>query len=197
LHGENVELASLTSISFNANASPKYYLDSVLNTLHCPKLRTMNISSMVHEWDTMYFEDLQHTLALAHPAYPELSSMELNYIDCNEFFTNFDFTELPELRSISLVGCTSPVAVLRLLLPSILQDRTNGNCVWPLLQNVLIRTLDAEDFDGLCEVISYRIAIGRPISCVTMGSCSYGKFPDKVRWMKEHVQLEVQLAWIN
>jgi hypothetical protein len=190
LRGENAELASLRCFSFNADATPKCFLESLLNILRCPKLEMMTI----HSWDGTIIDsdDLVAnvtTLALTIPAYLELRFMELYGIECAQFVANFDFTLLPKLETISLMRCTSPIPFLRLLLPS--QEGVNDKgCIWPSLRHIQLSHLQPVDFDYLCKVISYRQTTGGPIESVTIDPGSLDRFPEKVSWMEQHVQVQ-------
>jgi hypothetical protein len=149
----------------------------------------MTISS----WGDITPFEIEDSLDMALPAYPELHFMNLKGVECDQFVANFDFTHLPALETISLVGCTSPTAFLRLLLPS--QDRANNDHIWPLLQNIRLGCLDAVAVDYLCEVILYRCAIGKPIKSVKFGSHSFENSPEKVDWMKQRVKVQRVVCW--
>jgi hypothetical protein len=175
LEGEHVEFASLRSFTFSANVFPKYCLESLLGTLRCPKLKKMTI----FPWDGSDHHFLADTQALPVPIYPELQYLELQTIDCDPFVANFDFTQLPALETISLSYCTSPMSVLRLLLPS--QGKVNNSeCIWPMLRNVQLAGCDVTDFDGLREVISYRRTIGKPIEAVEINRLPSSQYFDEL-----------------
>jgi hypothetical protein len=44
--GENVEIATLRSLSFSAYASLRYFIASMLTTIHCPAVELMSISAL-------------------------------------------------------------------------------------------------------------------------------------------------------
>lgn len=156
LQGKHVEIATLRSLSFSANAFSKYCIQSVLSTIRCPALESLTISGF-DAWD-----NLSPTQHLPIPPLPALRSIKLYRINCNQFVTNFDFTHLPALESISLRECTFPIALIRTLLPS--QGRASGDVVWPVLRVINLWHLDTKDFDCLREAMSHRHACGKPIS---------------------------------
>ena len=188
LQGENVEIPSLRSLSCSADGSPKYWIDSILNIIHCPALESLAISGLEDAFDE--WDDLE---ALPVPPFPALRSITLTEIECTEFVNYFDFTHLPALDTISLLSCTSPMALLQLLLPS--QGKVNSDIVWPALRVIKLSHLDAEGFDGLCEVISHRQACGKPIKAVAFDPTSLRRFPEKVEWMKQHVTVHRGSLW--
>src|ERR1700683_690325 len=139
-----------------------YSVESVLNTIRCPALESLTISGV-----EVLDNGLSSTQALLTqpspiPPLPALRSIQLCDIDCDQFVTNFDFTHLPALESISIRGCTSPMALLRTFLPS--QGSPGGDVLWPVLRVIDLWHLDTKDFDCLHEVISHRRACGKLIS---------------------------------
>jgi len=178
LQGEHVEIATLRSLSFSANPSINYSVESVLNTIRCPALESLTISG-VEVWDNG-LSSMQALLTQPSPIppLPALHFIKLCDIDCDQFVTNFDFTHLPALESISIRGCTSPMALLCTLLPS--QGRAGDDVLWPALRVIDLWLLDTMDFDCLHEVISHRHACGRPIS-VTLDPEVLQNFQSKSR----------------
>jgi hypothetical protein len=181
VRGGNVEIATLRSFSFSADEPS---IGSILNTIRCPGVESMNISS-VEEWEGMDLSELPSIQALPLPPFPLLRTLELNGIECDKLATNFDFSYLPVLHTISLSSCTSPMALLRLLLPY--PNLTGNGIVWPLLQVIKLSHVGAEEIDGICRIITHRIASGNPIDTIYFDPVSLGKFPDKVEWIKQHV----------
>jgi hypothetical protein len=179
LRGDKVEIATLRYLSFTADASPKYYIDSLLNIIRCPGLQSMTISAHNRGMPPSIIS------ALPLPQYPALNSMELCGINCTQFSDHFNFTQLPALETISLIRCTTPMALLRILAPS--ESIADNDIFWPRLRDMNLSHLGAEEFDGLCEIISHRLTCNRPITTVHIDPRSLEKFPKKVQWMKQYL----------
>ena len=187
LRNVKVEMGSLRVLSFTAELSDKCYLKSILNTIHCPNLGSMTISARDH-FGCMGPAHISSTHTPLVSPYPMLHSLELFGLNCIELAEQFDFTQLPSLATISLIRCTSPMAFLRILLPS--QGNNDKNCFWPLLRVIKLTHLGVEEFNGLCEIISHRIACDRPIETVQIDPRSLDTFPEKVEWMKLHLVVQ-------
>ena len=182
LQGEHVNMATLRHFSFFANPSPKYGIESVLNTIRCPALESLTIS----KFDGWYAVDhISSPQTLPLPPFPFLRSLELCRCFGSEFVNPFDFTHFPALDTISLTGCTDPMSLLHVMLPT--QGKDDSDDVWPALRLIRLNYLEASEFDGLSEVIAYRQTCGKPIQAVSLGSASMKKYPEKVEWMKQHI----------
>jgi hypothetical protein len=191
LRGEFVEIATLRSLSFSAaTESPKYCMDGILNTIRCPAVESMSIFCRDF-WNGGQRPWLSSALPL--PRFPALRSMKLVRIHCDQFVKYFDVSSLSGLRIISLSHCTSPMALLCLLLPS--AGRVETESVWPLLKVVELTQLGEEEVEGICSIISHRHACGKPLEAVKSDINSLEKFPEKFEWMKQ--QVAVQCVWFS
>lgn len=191
LQGEHVDIPTLRHFSFFANPSPKYGIESVLNTIRCPALESLTISSF-NGWYAV--DDIFSPQTLPLPLFPFLRSLELRRCYAFEFVNAFNFTHLPALDTISLNGCTNPMGLLHVMLPT--QGKDDSDDVWPALRLIRLNYLEASEFDGLSELIAYRQTCGKPIEAVSLGSASMKKYPEKVEWMKQHVTVQ-PWEWSN
>jgi hypothetical protein len=71
----------------------------------------------------------------------------LEGIECNTFIKHFNFTKLPTLDTISLMDCTSPIAVFYPLLSS--QAKTDSDILWPALCIIKLCHLGANNLNDL------------------------------------------------
>ena len=186
LQGEKIEIATLLSLAFSAKGSLKYYIDSILSTIHCPALESLAISGL--DLEDEYAWDLPYTQALSFPLSTKLRSIKLEGIECDTFIRHFDFTKLPALDTISLMDCTFPMAALCPLLSS--PAETDGDILWPAFRVVKLCRLGANDFNDLSDIISHRRACGKPIEIVAIDSVSLGKFAEQVEQIKQHVVIQ-------
>ena len=185
LQGEHVDIPTLRHFSFFANSSPKYGIESVLNTIRCPALESLTISS----FDGWYaVDDIISPQTLPLPLFPFLRFLELGRCYTPGFVNAFNFTHLPALDTISLNGCTGPMWLLRVMLPT--QGKDDSDDVWPALRLIRLGYLEASEFDELSELIAYRQACGKPIEAVSLGSTSMKKYPEKIEWMKQYVAVQ-------
>lgn len=182
LQGYGVEMASLRHFSYTSTKSPKYYLEYLLNTVCCPNLKSMALSTKGGSSPP----DISSRQRMTLPLYPALHTLELHGFNCAEFVEHFGFIQLPALQSISLVGCHSPMALLCTLLSS--ESRIDG--LWPSLRAMKLSHLGATDFDSLCEIISFRHANNRPMEVAQIDPYSLEQFPDKVEWMRERLTIQ-------
>ncbi|KIM89645.1 hypothetical protein PILCRDRAFT_1976 [Piloderma croceum F 1598] len=127
--GAYIDIPTLCSFSFSADASPKYCIDGILNAIHCPALESLTISNL-NAWGSVQLLELPSMQALPMPPFPILRSLELSGIQCTQFAEHFNLTHLPALNTISLTNFESSMAVLHLLLP---QGINNSCNVWPVL----------------------------------------------------------------
>jgi hypothetical protein len=79
--GEYVEIATLRFLSFRADASPKYCIESVLSTIRSPALELLTIT-VLDQWNGLRPRALESTHAIPLPLFPVLRSMELKGIKC-------------------------------------------------------------------------------------------------------------------
>jgi hypothetical protein len=182
MQGENVEIVTLRSLSFSAAASPRYCIAGMLDTIRCPAVESMSISPLA-EWDIP--EDSTYTPPL--PPFIRLRYLKLIEIDCYKLARNFDFSSLPALHTIELCHCPSPMALLRLLLPS--ADQANDRTVWPELQVINLSHVGTEEIDGICRILTHRSSRGQPIDTIIFDPVSLEKHPVEVGWMKQHVNV--------
>jgi hypothetical protein len=185
--GAYINIPTLRSFSFSADASPKYCIDGILNAIRCPALESLTISNL-DAWGGVQPPELPSTQALPMPPFPMLRSLELSGIQCAQFAEHFDLTHLPALDTTSLTNCESPMAVLHLLLP--IQGINNGGNVWPVLRVIALSHLGLKEFDDLCNIILHRRACGRPIVAVEIDPVSLRNFPVQVEWLKQHVTVQ-------
>jgi len=186
LQEQKVEIPSLRYFSFTAVASLKYYPESLLNTIRCPNLELLTISA--HSWwggVGMRLGDISFAQPLSLASYTMLHTIELPGINCAEFVEYFDVIELLALDTISLIDCTSLMALLRILLPS--EGRADNVICWPLLRIIKLSHLGVDEFNGLGEIISYRQACDKPIEIVEIDPRSLDSFPAEVEDMKQHL----------
>lgn len=180
LQGGYVEIPTLRFLSFSTNGSTKHSVDSILYTVRCPALQSLTISNL-----KTWYNLPSSTEKLPLPPFYALRSIKLDRVECSEFIQHIDFTHLSALETISLTECTSIMALLRYLIPS--QERVGSDSIWPVLRVIEISYLDAEEFDGLCKIISHRRACDKPIEIVAIDPIGLKKFAEKVEWMKQYV----------
>jgi hypothetical protein len=181
VQGIFVEISTLRFLSFSANASPKYCIESILNTIRCPAIESMTISGLEDVYS--FARSGMHPLPL--PPFPSLRTMELNQISCSKLANNFDFSHFFALHTISLTDCTSVMALLRLLLPT--SGGADRETVWPLLRVIELTHVGAKEVDGICKIIWHRQACGKPIEAIVLDPVSLDRFPERVDWMEQHV----------
>jgi hypothetical protein len=87
LQGNYVEIATLRFFSFSADASPKYYIETILNTIRCPAIESMTISTL--ELDDEYAPARPGMQAFPLPHFPLLRSIKLNGLGCSKFANFF------------------------------------------------------------------------------------------------------------
>jgi hypothetical protein len=182
--GAYINIPTLRSFSFSADASPKYCIDGILNAIRCPALELLTISNL-NSWGGVQPSELPSTQALPMPPFPMLRYLKLSWIQWAQFAEHFDLTHLPLLDTISLTNCKLPMGVLHLLLP--IQGREN---VWPVLRVIALSHLDLKEFDDLGNIILHRRACGRPIVAVEIDPVSLRNFPVQVEWLKQHVTVQ-------
>jgi hypothetical protein len=184
LAGEYVEIPTVHSFSFSAIASPKYFIETILNTIRCPAIESMTISA--HESDRLIHPFEPSSLqALPLPSFPLLRSMELHGMSCGKFSKNFNFFHHSPLQTISLLLCSFPMSFLRPLLPS--TDGVDVGFVWPALQTIELSRIGEKEVEGICRIISHRHACGKPIEAISIDPISLENFPDEVENMKQYV----------
>jgi hypothetical protein len=181
IQGIYVEITTLRFLSFSANPSPKYRIESILNTIRCPDIESITISGL----EDVYLSPRPGIQPLPFPPFPLLRSLKLDAIRCDKFANNFDFSHLPTLHTISLTDCTSPVALLRLLLP--ISGRVDRGTMWPLLRVIELTHAREKDANIICQIIYYRVACGKPIEAIVFDPVSLERFPEAVEWMKQYV----------
>jgi len=184
LKGEYVEIPTLRSFSFSAIASPKYFIETILNTIRCPAVESMTISGLDLDPDDL-IQPLLQPRALPLPSFPLLRSMELYGMSCSKFAKNFNFIHHSPLQTISLLLCSFPIALLRPLLPS--ADGVDSGFVWPVLRSIELGDIEENDVDGICRIVSHRHACGKPLEAISIDPISWKKFPEKVEYMKQYV----------
>jgi hypothetical protein len=184
LLGQGIDIATLRSFSFSADASPKYCIDGILNTIRCPSLESLTISNLDFLGGVQPME-LSFTMGLPTPPFPTLQSFKLSGIECAEFAEHFDFTHLPALDIISLTDSESPMALLCSLLPF-----RGSNSVWPVLRIIALSHIGPKEFDGLRTIIFHRRACGKPIETVLLDPASLENFPEQVEWLKQHATVQ-------
>jgi hypothetical protein len=170
LVGEYVEIPTIRSFSFSAIASPKYFIETILNTIRCPAVESMTISSLQ---------------ALPLPSFPLLRSLELYGMSCGKFSKNFNFIHHSPLQTISLLLCSFPMTLLRPLLPS--TNGVDGGFVWPALRIIELSHIGEKEVEGICSIVSHRHACGKPIEAISIDPISLEKFPEKVEYMMQYV----------
>jgi hypothetical protein len=178
--GEGIEIATLRCFLFSADASPKYVVDGILNTIRGPGLKSLTISNLDGFGGAQLME-MSSTEPLPVPPFLNLRSLKLSGINCVEFAENFDFTHLPALDTISLSRSKSPMALLRFLL--LFKGR---DTVWPALRAIAISHLGSQEFEELRQIILHRHVFGKPIEVVLFDPVSLKKFPEKLKWFKQH-----------
>ena len=179
IQGIYVEIATLRFFLFSANASRRYCIESILNTIRCPAIVSMTICGLKNPY-SFAPPGIQ---PLPLPPFPLLQSLELNRIKCGKFINNFDLSHLSALHTISLADCTSPAALLRLLLPI----SGGADTVLPLLRVIELTRIGEEEANIICEIIWKRQACGKPIEAMVFDPVSLDRFPERVEWMKQHV----------
>jgi len=173
-----LQLSSVRSLSIAAEMSPQFQLYSLLYTLNCPDLQSLMITAVPPCYNIQESVRRQgHQLR----TYTSLRSLELRFVDCSKLGPDFNVTLLPALTHITFVSCLSTTALLGILLPD-KEDEGKDNDLWPLLQVIRFESFNWRDFDGLCEVISYRLRCNRPIARVEFSRTSLQWIPiDKLR----------------
>ena len=178
--GEGIKIETLRCFSFSADASPKYVVDGILNTIQGPGLESLTISNLDGFGGAQPMQ-MSSTEPLPVPPFFNLRSLKLSGINCIEFVENFDFTHLPALNTISLSRSKSPMALLRFLL------LFNGrDTVWPALHAIAISHLGSQEFEELRQIILHRQVFGKPIKVILFDPVSLKKFPEKLKWFKQH-----------
>jgi hypothetical protein len=79
---------------------------------------------------------------------------------------------------------------MAVLSPLLSRAERESDILWPALREVKLCRLGADEFDGLCDIISHRHACSKPIDVVAIDPASLEKFPKKVEWMKQHVTVQ-------
>jgi hypothetical protein len=182
MRGENVEIATLRSLSFTAKASPRCCIGGILDTIRCPAVESVSISQLA-SWEESPFA---YTLPPL-PPFTRLRSLELIRIECHKLARHFNFSSLPALHTIVLRNCPSPMALLRLLLPS--ADNANNGTVWPELRVIELSHVGANEIDGICKIITHRSSCGQPIDTIIFDPVSLETHSVEVEWLKQHVNV--------
>ena len=194
LQGEYVEIATLRSLSFSAIVEHQYSIETILSTIRCPALESMSISC--HDPDDLEYPPTSSYLqALPTPSFPLLRSIQLDGMRCSAFAKDINFIHRSPLQTISLLGCTSLMAILRTLLPS--TDGIDSGTMWPLLRVIELSYVGAKVVDGICRIVSHRHACGTPIHTIAIDPFSLEKFREKVECMKQHVAVRAGRSGFN
>jgi len=182
--GKNVEIPKLRSLSFEGCASPRYFIAGILATIRCPAVESMSISPLA-TWESP--EESPSTHAAPLPPFLRLRSLRLIEIDCYKLARNFDFSSLPALHTIELRHCPSPMALLRLLLPS--ADKANDGTIWPELRVISLSHVGTEEINGISRIITHRSSCGQPIDTIIFDPISLENHSVDVERMKRHVNV--------
>lgn len=116
--------------------------------------------------------------------YPALFTLSLLGLDCSQSIDSNFIHAMPLISSVCLTGLAED-AVVRFLSE---KDTDPEAPFWPCLSSLEIATLDIE---VLCEFISHRTTIGRPLKLLKLisGRDSLQIPSDRMEWLKERVEV--------
>jgi hypothetical protein len=159
--GQFIDLPALRSLWLAAEIFPKHQLFCLLSILRCPGIETLRIAA-TKPANNSPDSRARHTYEL--PKYASLRSLELRHVDCTWLGEDFDATKLLNLAQVTFSWCSKVMVLFKALIP----DVEDGSNIWPLLQVIRfdVGSLDDDDVEGFCEVLSYRTRCGKPIECL-------------------------------
>jgi hypothetical protein len=186
--GQSIELPSLRSLVLTTDIFPRTQLFNLLSVLHCPGLDKMSIGTYSSE-DSSSDVRPRHSHEL--PVFHSLRSLLLVEVDCARLCADFDVTKLPALADITFHRCTTVMTLFSALVPT-----TEKNVdIWPLLQTISVdaSSLQDNDVDRLCKVLSHRTQCGKPVDCVKLYITEAAFLANRRYWrqFREHAHFEI------